>query len=160
MTGEQTIDGKITQVSNWNSGKGCFVKLDTLDTDFFKFGGFTSQVGALVKIHYKQGTGNYSDKLEILRSEKLGGPAEPVPGEQQLKGFVPASNLPRQNLKSDEIAGRITRSVTLKCASQLWAQTLKVGDRTSLPELAQKVIETARELEDYIETGADSSHRQ
>ncbi len=153
MTEDQTIDGKIIQVSPWKSGKGCFVKLDTLEADFFKFGGFGAKVGDVVRIAYKPGTNNYSDKFEIVRTEELNKFSDQDPTGTPKTGFTPANNIPKSKPAGTDIADTIRRSVTIKCASNLWAATLKDGDRTSIPELIPKIIQTAKELETYIEKG-------
>ena len=150
---EESIDGIITQINPWKSGKGSFLKLDTIETDFFKFGHVASKVGDVVRIFYTKGTGNYADKFNINRTEKLVEGAQPTPPTEAQANFKPANELPKNTYHEDDTQARIKRSVTIKCASNLWASTLKDGDRTSIPDLIPEIIKTAKALEKYIEKG-------
>ena len=151
--GEETIDGVITQINAWNSGKGQFVKIDSLDADFFKFGGFVSQVGDTVRLHYKPGKGNYSDKFEILRTEKLVAGATPKPPTKEQAEFKPASEIPKAVPKTNDISGNIRRSVTLKCASRIYIG-LNIGkNQENIVSICDQITELAKLLEPYIEHG-------
>ena len=148
--GNDSAQGVIGAVNQWKSGKGCFVKLNENDSDFFKFGLFVSKPGDFVRIHIKPGTGNYSDKFEILRTEKLEAGETTAQKPAPSTEFQQALSRTRTPVSVDDTKGRILRSVTLKCATQLHAATLKVGDRTSVKEMVLDVIETATQFEDYI----------
>ena len=150
MEQNESAQGVIGAVNQWKSGKGCFVKLNENDADFFKFGVFVSKPGDFVRLHIKQGTGNYSDKYEILRTEKLEAGETTAQKPASGQDFKQASLPTQKPVSVDDTKGRILRSVTLKCATQLHAATLKVGDRTSVKEMVLDVIETASQLESYI----------
>jgi len=50
-----------------------------------------------------------------------------------------------------ELQEQVRRSTAIKLSCTLWASTLKVGDRTSIPKMMPLISKTADEIQAYIE---------
>ncbi len=152
-TGNETIDGTITRVNQWKSGKGHFVILDTTETEFVKFGGFIAQPGDLVRIEYKQAKGMYSDKLDIIRTEILTKGKQTDQKPKTLAEQHPQKPIADYSQKQGKTEGAIMRSVALKCASWIISGTIQAGSQQELQESIIATITMAKSFEPYL-TGA------
>jgi len=70
MTEKDTVKGTITQIKTWKKGNGFFLNLDGDEADYYKFGKPTHEPGDEVELTVKEGTGAFSDKLEIVKIGK------------------------------------------------------------------------------------------
>jgi len=82
----ETITAEIAAVKQWTSGKGYFLNLKDSADDYYKFGAVTVTPGATVELVVKEGSGNFADKIEVLKIKAL--PSTPA----QVKGKVQERN--------------------------------------------------------------------
>ena len=146
----ETIQGVITRVNKWKSNKGSFLKIDSIETDFFKFGGLDAEVGDSCEITYKQGKGNYSDKFEVVRVEILN--KGTMPGKPTTGGtdFKPTEVNKITNYTSNNVSDSIMRSVALKCASWIDAARVATGADPETTAVLDRTVQLAKGFEPYL----------
>lgn len=146
----KTVDGVIIQINEWVSKKGRFVKLDSTDQDFFKFGGFHCNVDDAVTIEYKPGSGNYADKFEIVKVTKLGGLSGPngFKTADKLPKPEPSKNINLYNPKDKDAA--IVRAVAFKGAIEIIAAATEQGEVVLYEQTVTRVSELAKLFEPYL----------
>jgi len=67
MTNENTVTGQISKLVPWKSGKGFFVNLEGDDTDYYTFLKLKVNTGDEATFQVTEGSGNFSDKLQITK---------------------------------------------------------------------------------------------
>jgi len=75
------VTGEIAQLREWTSGKGYFMNLTGDTNDYYGFGGCRYAVGSEVTMDVKEGTGTFSDKIQVT-TIKAG---KPKAGESTAK---------------------------------------------------------------------------
>lgn len=126
MTEENTAKGTVEQVNSWKSGKGYFLKLVNDDRDFTGFGGCQASAGQDVTIEFKQGTGNFSDKFDIIvltMGDKITGSENPK--SQPAPSAAPvtheaghSANLDRQESIARQCCLKVAGVVVANLANQ------------------------------------------
>ena len=81
MPEQETVSGTIAAIKQWKKGSGFFLSLEGNSQDFYKFGKNPPEVGAAVEMEVKEGTGIFSDKLEVVQIGK-GAPGKAKPAEK------------------------------------------------------------------------------
>jgi len=65
MTEKGKVEGKVSRITAWKTGKGYFLNIDGNSNDFYGFGSCKGEVGCFVELEVSEGTGNFSDKIRI-----------------------------------------------------------------------------------------------
>jgi len=84
--------GVVEKISTWKSGKGYFLKISGVETDFYAFGKCPVNEGDEVKYESEEGTGSFSDRevLTMLKHNKEDRAKPEKKPEQKKQASEPA----------------------------------------------------------------------
>lgn len=153
MPQTDTVEGIVSAVKVWKTGKGYFLNLEGDDTDYYAFGGVDTDVENTVKLTVKPGTGTFSDKCQITKLVNVKQGKIQDAGSQASKPgskAVASAQSPGQSGKND---AEIRRGVSLKCASWITAATIMPDAEADAVAFAKDTVELAKKFEPYLKSG-------
>ena len=83
MAETETITAEIAAVKQWTSGKGYFLNLKDSADDYYKFGAVTVTPGTTVELVVKEGSGNFADKIEVVKIKAM--PSTPAQVNEKVQ---------------------------------------------------------------------------
>lgn len=139
MTEQTTRKGTIADIKEWKKGGGFFLNLEDDPNDYYKFGASKNEVGDPVEITVKEGSGNFSDKFEIV-----------IIGKGDEETAKPAKNKQDKDKSFTELCddgakvymntqNLIVEQCCLKAAAEIVGHLLKRTDKINAEDVAKTV---------------------
>ncbi len=150
MTEKNKVEGKVARVTDWKTGKGYFLNIESNNNDFYGFGKCKGQVGETVELEVSEGTGNFSDKIRIDKLYSKATVKEAVKETADKDMEIVAKSIEsgentyfaRQNL--------IIRQTCIKAAARLVAAELQAKVKTEVLGTATQTCNRAEVLYAWI----------
>ncbi len=150
MTEKNKVEGKVSRITAWKTGKGYFLNLDANSNDFYGFGSCKGEVGCFVELEVSEGTGNFSDKIKIdkMHSKQTVKEAVKETADKDLK-------IVEDSIKSGENTyfarqNLIIRQTCIKSASAIVAGSIQGASITDTKRLFVRVSDLAESMYAWV----------
>lgn len=144
------ISGTISQVREWSKGNGYFLVIDGNDSDFYAFGKPKFQAGDNVELEVKEGSGNFSDKMQITKIGK-------GPGKAAAPAKIAGEEVPNASkygeIENERYAARqdlIVRQTCMKTAGEVVSHLTTRATSIDSPKALDNVRYIADGLYDWV----------
>ena len=147
---QTTVQGVIRKVTPWQSGKGCFLALHGDSSDYYMFCKHLPNEGDNVTLTVTEGTGNFSDRLQITKLE---------PAKRTLEEIKQAKKEADEIVQQSTMAGDrfyfkredlIIKQTCIKAAAEVIGHCVERSKTPALKGLTDAVIDMADRFYCYV----------
>jgi len=147
MTEETTtVKGEIGKLVEWKTGKGHFLNLKGDKNDYYAWGKSKHKEGETVELTVKEGTGNFSDKMQITQIKAL----QPEKAQVQEKAMTAAQKMQEYCESADKTyydrQDLIVKQCCIKAACELVGELKPRQEKEDWDNVCEKALYVADKL--------------
>lgn len=152
MTEEkQYVTGKVASINDWKSGKGVWVNLEGDPNDYFAYKNKAPKLGEEGTWQVKEGTGIFSDKVELVKKQAQA-QAKEAHQKKTQEDFEDAAKIYLTKAEADAVRqNSIERQCALKAAANVVSNLSDPKGSYTIKNMTDTVLELAEPFRAWIQ---------